>query len=465
MKKKALRFAVPGERSVFEPQIIERPSEARQDFFDMSVGCGIGVDPVFACFAGMENGRVVFFESFSDFGERAAGQFPAKVHSEFARIGEDLGSVLAGKVGQFEIEFFANGLLDIGAGEGRFLFLCDKAAQLVDDDIHGQRPMEQIAEADEFGESAFESAHIGGDVLCDIVEEDIGQRVSPAGLFISQDCHSRGVVGDLDIGCQALLESGDEAIFEAGDFVGGLIARQDDLFPFVLECIERIEEFHLQFGGSGEELDIVDEQEIDAPVAVSEIGLRFVSNGFDEVIQHHFARDVVDDGPRVVFPDVVSGGLHQVGFTESGIAVDQQRVVGVSGVFGGCADGGCGEVIGGSGNEVFEGEVRIQFGAAHFATGRGGGFYGRGVGVQRKNVVRFAEFERFRIAGICSGAGGVFQRKRDDAIRHLLERVANQRGIVHLNPLANEFVFDEKSQRPIGLVLSDNGGNPACIGL
>ena len=37
MKKKALRFAVPGERSVFEPQIIERPTEARQDFFDMSV--------------------------------------------------------------------------------------------------------------------------------------------------------------------------------------------------------------------------------------------------------------------------------------------------------------------------------------------------------------------------------------------------------------------------------------------
>ena len=71
-KEKAKRpMRMDGEvgRSVFEPQIVERPAEARQNFFDMAMGCGIGVDPVLACFAGMENGRVVFLESLSDFRE------------------------------------------------------------------------------------------------------------------------------------------------------------------------------------------------------------------------------------------------------------------------------------------------------------------------------------------------------------------------------------------------------------
>jgi len=62
-----------------------------------------------------------------------------------------------------------------------------------------------------------------------------------------------------------------QAVFQLRDRFRRPVARKNDLLAFLMDRVERVEELFLCSLFAGDELDIVDEQDIDASVALAEL--------------------------------------------------------------------------------------------------------------------------------------------------------------------------------------------------
>ena len=77
--------------------------------------------------------------------------------------------------------------------------------------------------------------------------------------------------GDLDVGDQSPLESRAQPLLESGNFMGRTIAADDDLLLRVVQRVEGVEELVLRAFLARDELNVVDEQHVDAAIARAEI--------------------------------------------------------------------------------------------------------------------------------------------------------------------------------------------------
>src|SRR5206468_10484065 len=71
-------------------------------------------------------------------------------------------------------------------------------------------------------------------------------------------------------------------------------------------------------------------------------------------------RDVAHDDVGQVLADVVADGVEEVGLAEAGVAVDEQRVVGLGRLLGHGQGGGVGEAVRLPDHEVLERVRRVQ---------------------------------------------------------------------------------------------------------
>ena len=71
-------------------------------------------------------------------------------------------------------------------------------------------------------------------------------------------------VGRLDVGDQAHHEPAAQAVLERGDGVGRAVGGEHDLAAAVVQLVERVEELLLEALGALDELDVVDQQDVDA---------------------------------------------------------------------------------------------------------------------------------------------------------------------------------------------------------
>ena len=94
---------------------------------------------------------------------------------------------------------------------------------------------------------------------------DAGKRVLLHAL--AEDRAARGEVGRLDVGHEAGLEALAQAILERVEIAREAVGRQHELGAGALERVEGVEELLLGTRLALEELDVVDEQDADAPVA------------------------------------------------------------------------------------------------------------------------------------------------------------------------------------------------------
>jgi len=106
-----------------------------------------------------------------------------------------------------------------------------------------------------------------------------------------------------------------------------------------------VEEFLLRAVFAGEELDVVDEEDVDLAVAFAEPGEFAVLDGADVVVGELLGGDVENLEVLFVFLDEVADGLHQVGFAETDAAVEEERIVGARGGLGDGHGGGMGELV------------------------------------------------------------------------------------------------------------------------
>ena len=96
----------------------------------------------------------------------------------------------------------------------------------------------------------------------------------------------------------------------------------------VVERVERVEELFLRLLAAGEELDVVDQEQIAVgAVARAELVHLVVLQRVDELVREAFGRHVHDARVRTLVEHAVRDGVHQVGLAETGAAADEERVV------------------------------------------------------------------------------------------------------------------------------------------
>ena len=126
--------------------------------------------------------------------------------------------------------------------------------------------------------------------------------------------------------------------------------------------IERVEEFFLGPFAASEVVDIVHEEDVDAPVLLPEVQDLPVLEVVDEVVHELFGRDVEDLEPMVGQQGALPDGVHQVRLPEPGPAVDVQRIVGLGRRLGDRDGRGVGELVARADDEILERVVGIQVG-------------------------------------------------------------------------------------------------------
>ena len=114
------------------------------------------------------------------------------------------------------------------------------------------------------GQRAFELADVGADVGRDEERDVGGQRALLALGLLLQDGDLGFEIGRLNVGDQAPLEARAQAVFEIGEFLGRAVGGDDDLLDALVQRVEGVEELFLRALLAGEELDVVDEQHVDA---------------------------------------------------------------------------------------------------------------------------------------------------------------------------------------------------------
>ena len=197
---------------------------------------------------------------------------------------------------------------------------------------------------------------------------------------------------------------------------GGRSERQHDLLAVLVDRVERVEELFLRPLLVGDELDVVDEEQVDPAVAGPElVDLALLDRG-DELVGELLARRVDDALARELGDDLVADGVHQVGLAEADAAVQEERVVGVAGALRDRQARRVGEAVGRADDEVRERVARVDVGRPALAAdprrlepdllALGDGGVGASAGVDRFGRRPPAAVRRRTRPGRCSRRSG-----------------------------------------------------------
>ena len=150
-----------------------------------------------------------------------------------------------------------------------------------------------------------------------------------------------------------MLELGDRAV-----------AGEDHLLVRIVEGVEGMKQLFLSLGLVLQEMDVVDEQDVDAAVLVLEEMVLFVADCLDELVRKGLGGHVGDLEGVELRVSGVSNRLDQVCLAEADPTVDETGVGGRTGVLRDCVGGVCREGIVLSDDEGVEEVVALQVGMA-----------------------------------------------------------------------------------------------------
>ena len=106
-----------------------------------------------------------------------------------------------------------------------------------------------------------------------------------------------------------------------------------------------MEELLLRLYLSGDELNIVHQQNVRLPVLLPELRVAVLPDGGHQLVGKVVALDVYDLRRGPLFPQGVGDGVQQVGLAQSAVAVDKQRVVVLAGLLRHRLGGGEGQLV------------------------------------------------------------------------------------------------------------------------
>jgi hypothetical protein len=164
-------------------------------------------------------------------------------------------------------------------------------------------------------------------VFCDELGYFLFEEEFSSTSLLLEDRETSLIVGFTDVHDDTPFESALETRFELSEFFRRTIPREDDLLPCFVEDIEDIIEFLLCRLFPGEKLDIIDDEHINATVAITE----FIDTPTLDT------RDIVREEPIcgsvdylfffMPFAESISYPLQNMSFPESYIPIDIEWVV------------------------------------------------------------------------------------------------------------------------------------------
>src|SRR5439155_24452224 len=164
----------------------------------------------------------------------------------------------------------------------------------------------------------------------------------------------------LDVGDEAPLEARPQALLDLGNTLRRRVAGENDLFSRFVKIVEGMEEFLLGPLLSSDELDVIDQQEVDRPVARPEGGRVVVADRIDKLIGEVLRREINDHRAGKHMTGPVTDRAEQAPLAESGTATAEEGVVCARRKFRDGLTGGLGELVGRSDDEGVEGIAGIQ---------------------------------------------------------------------------------------------------------
>src|SRR5437660_3813084 len=95
----------------------------------------------------------------------------------------------------------------------------------------------------------------------------------------------------------------------------------------VKKRVECVKEFLLGTLLASQKLDVINQKKIGLAITLRELYQITVLDRIDELVNEEFARDIDHLHVFLLRPNVLAGGLHQMGLAKTDSAVNEQRVV------------------------------------------------------------------------------------------------------------------------------------------
>jgi hypothetical protein len=189
----------------------------------------------------------------------------------------------------------------------------------------------------------------------------VGTRRAIAGHPLVQDRDACLDVGRLDVDEQAPLEAGAQAVGEIRDLPRRAVRAQHELPSAGVQGVERVEELLLDAFLAGQELDVVDQEDVELLAVAALEGVDpLVLDGGDELVGEGLAGDVARTHAGRVHQHVMRDRLQQMRLAEARVAVDDERVVGLAGRLGDGQGRRVGEAVRAADHERAERVLRAQ---------------------------------------------------------------------------------------------------------
>ncbi len=167
------------------------------------------------------------------------------------------------------------------------------------------------------------------------------------------------------------LEARAQALFQGEHRLGRPVGGDDDLLVLTVQGVEGVEELFLGGLFAGDELDVIDEQDVDAAIFVAE-GLRGVAaDGVDQVVGKLLGGDI--QHLQTALRALVTNGMQQVGLAQPDAAVQEEWVVRLGRFLGYRLGGGMRQAVAGANHKVFKGIARVQGGVLSLGFNRKNG--------------------------------------------------------------------------------------------
>ena len=235
---------------------------------------------------------VLSAEVAPDLGQRLVRQVLAKIHGDLAREGDLLRVVLRLQLADLQVVVVRHDLLDrFHADHGR-IDGEDVLQRLLRERQRDGPVLDGGIGADPI-ESPLELADVRLDLARDEQRNVRGKLHAESAGLLAQDRDLRFEVGRLDVRHEPPREPRHEPFLQRADLLRLAVARQDDVSPGLVKRVEGMEELLLGPLLARQELDVVDEEQVDAPVPFPELDVLVESEGVDHLVDEFLGGDVL----------------------------------------------------------------------------------------------------------------------------------------------------------------------------
>ena len=271
---------------------------------------------------------MVAAECVADARQGEAGHFAREVHRHVARQRDLLFAGVAAQHGAAQAVIVGHAVDDQVRRDALGIAHDGDVVQRVRDDLLVDLAAVELGVSVHADERALQLTNVALHAPGDQLEHVVADLDALVLRLLAQDGDTRVKVRLLDVGDQAPLKAGAQALLQAGNLTRRLIGADDDLLAGGVQRVERVEELLLRGIAARDELDIVEHQHVHVAEAVAEFDVLVVLDGGDQLIGEHLAGQVEHAHVRKVILDEVADGVHQVRLAQAHAAVEEQRVVG-----------------------------------------------------------------------------------------------------------------------------------------